>query len=289
MTEHGLDGGPLVTGEAVAVELRTAGVGSRGVAFLIDMAVVYALLILIPLILANLALDMETAGAAAVLLTTEVLVLLGYPVLFETLWRGRTLGKAAMGLRVVRDDGGPIRFRHAFARGLVGVVVDRPGISFGLLALVPMIAGARSKRIGDFAAGTVVIQERVPSRVAPPPPMPPQLAAWAASLDVSRLDDRLALEVRQFLGRNHQLAPWAREELGGRLLHELSTRVGPPPPGVPAWAYFAAVLAERRRRDLARLTPSAPTPAPVGAPRAPTVSPLPATEPQRDGPFAPPQ
>src|SRR5207245_9983869 len=134
--------------------------------------------------------------------------------------RGRTLGKAAMGLRVVRDDGGPIRFRHAFVRGLVGVVVDRPGISVALLALVPMLMTARSKRLGDLAAGTVVVHERVPSRLATPAVMPAGLQGWAAGLDLTLVDDTLAMELRQFLARSAQLAPWAREELGGRLLHE---------------------------------------------------------------------
>jgi uncharacterized RDD family membrane protein YckC len=281
-----LFGGPIVTGEAVAVDLRPAGAGSRGVAFLVDLAIVYGLLLLLTLVASNLVFNLEGAAGEAVLLTSTVLIVLGYPVLLETLWRGRTLGKAMMGLRVVRDDGGPIRFRHAFVRGLVGVVLDRPGLSMGLLALVPMLASSRSKRIGDLAAGTVVVQERVPSRVAAPPPMPPGLESWARSLDLSRLNDALALEVRQFLARNQQLAPWARQEMGDRLLGELVGRIGPPPPGVPPGVYFAAVLAERRRRDLERFSAAAPSP-----PSTPIVTPpsydAPPTSPP--GPFAPPR
>ena len=104
----------------------------------------------------------------------------------ETLWRGRTLGKAAMGLRVVRDDGGPIRFRHAFVRGLVGVVLDKPGITYGLGALIPMHRDEHGKkRLGDMAAGTIVLQERVPAQLDAPVAMPPPLAGWAAGLDLA--------------------------------------------------------------------------------------------------------
>ncbi|HET6817187.1 MAG TPA: RDD family protein [Mycobacteriales bacterium] len=293
-------GDPIIIGEAVALELRPAGIGSRSVAVLIDFAVQYALVIGLILISANVFNGADDAAAAAFLVTAMVLVVLGYPVGFETLWRGRTLGKAAMGLRVVRDDGGPVRFRHAFVRGLVGVVIDRPGITWGLGALLPMLLSSRSKRIGDFAAGTVVVQERVPSRLARPAMMPPPLAGWAASLDLAMVDDGLAMALRQFLARSSQLAPWAREQMGSQLLGELSRRTAPPPAGTPPWAYFSAVLAERTRREVARSTPpdaqappmaTAPAPTPTTSPPpavAASPPPPPAADPPPPGPFAPP-
>jgi uncharacterized RDD family membrane protein YckC len=290
-------GGPIVTGEAVAVELRPAGVGSRGIAVLIDLAIEYAALIGLTLLASNVLGSANDATAEAFFITAIVVVLLGYPVGFETLWRGRTLGKAAMGLRVVRDDGGPVRFRHAFVRGLVGVVVDRPGFTSGLLALFPMLMTARSKRLGDLAAGTVVVQERVPSRLAGPAMMPPPLAAWAPSRDLSMVDDGLAMALRQFLARSSQLAPWAREQMGGQLLGELSRRTSPPPTGTPPWAYFSAVLAERTRREMQRATPPVPPSPASAAPPPPTwtSAPEPSTAPEPEapappppGPFAPP-
>lgn len=286
-------GAPIVIGEAVALELRPAGIGSRSVAVLIDFAVQYALIIGVVLVSTNVLSGADEAALSAFIITAMVLIVLGYPVGFETLWRGRTLGKAAMGLRVVRDDGGPVRFRHAFVRGLVGVVVDRPGITSGLGALFPMLLTARSKRLGDFAAGTVVVQERVPSRLARPAMMPPPLASWAASLDLSMIDDGLAMALRQFLARSPQLAPWAREQMGSQLLAELSRRIAPPPSGTPPWAYFSAVLAERTRREMARAAPGGPpdaAPATRDAPSTPppTPPPPPPTETLPPGPFAPP-
>jgi uncharacterized RDD family membrane protein YckC len=282
--------GPIVTGEAVAVELRPAGVGSRGIALVIDVIVQYAVLIGLVLLATNVIGAADVSAGEAFIIVGVVVVFVGYPVGFETLWRGRTLGKAAMGLRVVRDDGGPIRFRHAFVRGLVGVVVDRPGISSGLLALVPMLMTSRSKRLGDLAAGTFVVQERVPARLAGPAVMPPALAGWAGALDLSAVDDGLAAELRQLLARSSQLAPWAREQMGSRLLAELSRRTLPPPPGTPPWAYFSAVLAERTRREVQRATPTATVAPPPDVPAAPSPPSPPAAPPppRADGPFAPP-
>ena len=262
---------PIITGEAVALEIRPAGVGSRGVALVIDVVLQIAVTLAWAWALTGFGLSADTAAVQAVVLTMSVATVLGYPVGFETLWRGRTPGKAAMGLRVVRDDGGPIRFRHAFVRGLVGVVVDRPGVSAGLLALIPMLVTRRSKRIGDLAAGTVVVQERVPSRVVAAPLVVPELAGWAAGLDLSRVDDTLALQIRHFLARAHQLSPRVRDEMGNQLLGRIGELVGPLPPGMAPWSYLQTVIAERSRRETARLIgdagvapQSAPTPPPAG-------------------------
>lgn len=267
---------PIVTGEAVALELRPAGVGSRGIALVVDFAAQILVTIAWVWALSRAGVSFDDAAVQAIVLTMFVLTVLGYPVGLETLWRGRTLGKAVMGLRVVRDDGGPIRFRHAFVRGLVGVVVDRPGVSSGLLALVPMLVTKRSKRLGDLAAGTVVVQERVPSRRVAAPVVAPELAGWAGGLDLSGLTDALAAQIRQFLARAGQLSPRVREEMGNQLLAEVSAVVGPLPAGMTPWTYLQTILAERSRRETARLTGAFPA-MPESAPAPPAA-----------GPFAPP-
>jgi uncharacterized RDD family membrane protein YckC len=252
----------VVTGEAVALDLRLAGVGSRGVAAIIDIAIATLAELLVISALGLVGYGANSDAQTAILLVAIVGIILGYPVAFETLWRGRTLGKAIMGLRVVRDDGGPIRFRHAFVRGLTGVVIEKPGFSLGLLAFIPMLAGRRKKRIGDLLAGTVVLQERVPGNLDAPIAMPPPLAWWAASLDLSAVDDALALRLRQFLARANQFTPEARASLEHQLTSEVVLKVGPPPAHTPGWALIAAVLAERRRRafDAMRPLPGQPPP-----------------------------
>ncbi|HWC34942.1 MAG TPA: RDD family protein [Mycobacteriales bacterium] len=256
--------GTVVTGEAVEIALPLAGVGSRGIAALIDYAVTTAAMIAVLLLVIAAGSSSDLTAVLTEVLLVVVLVQLGYPVAMETLWQGKTLGKAAMGLRVVRDDGGPIRFRHAFVRGLVGVVLDKPGISYGLLALVPMLVSKRAKRLGDMAAGTVVLQERVPARVEAPIAMPPPLAGWASALDLAGIDEALATRVRQFLTRAAQLNVETRDAMERQLVGEVAGRIGVAPPPAPGWAILAAVLAERRRRAFAAAMPPPGVPPAAG-------------------------
>jgi len=247
-------GSQVVTGEAVALELRPAALPSRVVAGGIDAALQLALLLALGLVMSLAAAGTSSAGGAALFVVLLVVVLIVYPVAFETLLRGRTPGKAAMGLRVVRDDGGPIGFRQALVRGLAGAFLERFGITLFVAAVVTSLLNPANKRLGDLLAGTVVLQERVPATGGTVAHMPPQLAGWAAGLDLSGLPDDLALQARQFLGRSTELTPEAREQLGGRLVAAVHDAVRPPPPpDTPGWAVLSAVLAERRRREEARL------------------------------------
>ncbi len=277
----------LVTGEAVVLDLRTAGVPSRVLASLLDILVQGFALFALSLVLGGVASTGSPALTASVSVVLLLLVMLGYPVLMETLTSGRTLGKLALGLRVVRDDGGPIGFRHAITRGLLGLFVEKPGITWGSAGLIAALLNERGKRLGDLAAGTVVVQERVATPRADMATMPPVLAGWASTLDLSALPDDLAESARSYLGRLSSLTPAAQAELGGRLASAVAAVVSPPPPsGVPVWAYLSAVLAERRRRSgydvhVAPVAPPSlaryPAPPPVAPPAAPS-----------DSPFAPP-
>ena len=153
----------LVTGEAVVLELRLAKVASRLLSLIIDLFVQFVLLIVGSLIIGGLASSVDEAAAAAIVAVFLVAVIVGYPAAFETLTRGRTLGKMALGLRVVRDDGGPTRFRHALVRALAAVI--EIWLTIGAVALVVSLASSQGKRLGDYLAGTVVIRERVPTAV----------------------------------------------------------------------------------------------------------------------------
>lgn len=253
----------MVTGEAVALDLRLARLPSRALALLLDVGLQLAALLGLVYAAGRILNDADAALAATVQLTITVAVLVGYPVLVETLWRGRTVGKAVLGLRVVRDDGGPIRFRQALVRGLLAFFVDI-WLTVGVGAIVASVLSARGKRLGDVLAGTVVIRERAPAAAVAAPGMPPQLAAWAAAADLSRVGDELALASRQLLGRRRQLTGAAYAGLSHHLADAVAAVVTPlPPPGTPTDAYLAAVLAERRRREELRLRPA---PAPVAHP-----------------------
>jgi uncharacterized RDD family membrane protein YckC len=281
----------FVTGEAVALDLRVARAGSRMLAFGIDVLILIGLLLAL-ILLAGWLLSgrVDEALAAAVFIAVLVVCFIGLPVTMETLTRGRSVGKLALGLRVVRDDGGPIRFRQAFVRALAGLF--ELYLFTGVPALITSLASRQGKRVGDYMAGTIVLQERVPARGGPPVPMPPQLAPWAYGADLSGVSDSLALAARQFLSRAQELHPAARAQLEAQLAGAMAAVVAPPPPpGTPGWALLAAVLAERRRRDELRRqpVPASPTPTQAGTPSAASPPPLePSPPPPPPGGFTPP-
>jgi uncharacterized RDD family membrane protein YckC len=248
----------LVNGEAVEVDIRYARLGSRGLALLLDIGVqvvlMVALILLAILVFSALPGDLvDDAFISATVLIVAIAVFIAYPTLLETLTNGRSLGKRALGLRVVTEDGGPIRLRHALTRALVGVAIEWPGLLLPLLTWVvslgTMLTSPQGRRIGDFAAGTFVIHERTPAGWGWVPPMPPHLAWWAATLDLSGLDDDLALAGRHFLARAQQIREPYRTRLQYGLADEFAARIAQPaPPGTPPLFFLAAVLAERRRR-----------------------------------------
>jgi uncharacterized RDD family membrane protein YckC len=247
----------VVTGDAVVLDVRVAQLPVRAVSALIDIAVILVGYLVSLVLWAATLSQFDEAVSSAIMIIFTVLVLVGYPLIFETATRGRTLGKMAMGLRVVSDDGGPERFRQALFRALASVVeiwmmVGSPAVICGMFS-------PRAKRIGDVFAGTVVISERGP-KLSPPPIMPRHLAWWAASLQLSGLSAEQAEIARQFLSRARQLDPQVRDQMAYRIAHDVLSRVAPPPPpGTPPQMALAAVLAERHRRELTRLRPGPAT------------------------------
>ncbi|MFF7365979.1 RDD family protein [Streptomyces sp. NPDC008125] len=243
----------LVTGDAVVLELRPARLPSRALAQAIDTALLLIVFVVLSIALALATSTLDDAAVAAVAVASFLLVLVGGPIAVETLSHGRSLGKLACGLRVVREDGGPIAFRHALVRGAMGVVEILS--SFGAVAAIASLVSARGRRLGDVFAGTLVVRERVPadrSRALPPPP--PWLASRFAQLDLSAVPDGFWLSARQYVSRLHQLDPAVGYAIGERLAGELAARTAvPPPEGVPHAAYLAAVLHERRTREVRRM------------------------------------
>ncbi|MFJ3636979.1 RDD family protein [Streptomyces sp. NPDC090112] len=288
----------LVTGDAVVLGLRPARLPSRALAICLDLAVYVTGYVLVTVGLTLATASLDPAAQAAVAVASVLLVLVGVPIAVETLSHGRSLGKLACGLRVVRDDGGPIRFRHALVRGALGVVELL--LTFGTVAVVASLVSARGRRLGDVFAGTLVVRERVPGApVMPVPPPPPWLAGRFGGLDLSAVPDGLWLAIRQYLTRMNQLDPQVGAAMAARLADDLVACTGAPPPaGVPAAAFLMAVVHERQSRDAARAfgaagtapvagagpvfgpapTIGGPVPAPVTAPvtaPAPAVGPVP--------------
>jgi uncharacterized RDD family membrane protein YckC len=262
----------LVTGEAVALELRPAKLPSRALAVLIDLIVAVVVYIAVTVALVAASASLDDAAQVALSIAAFLLVLVGGPIAVETLSHGRSLGKLAVGLRVVRDDGGPIRFRHALVRGAIGVIEIL--MTFGVVACIASLVSARGRRLGDVFAGTLVVRERIPvgpSGFVPPPP--PWLAGRFSGLDLSAVPDGLWLAIRQYLTRIHQLDPQVGWAMAQRLASDLAVHTGTPAPqDVPPGAYLAAVVQERQAREARRAYGSGTTgagPYPGPQPAAP--------------------
>jgi uncharacterized RDD family membrane protein YckC len=242
----------LVTGEAVALDLPPAGLGTRMASGLIDVAVTLGLLLAVALVFITASLQADAALGAVAWIGTLITVFLVFPTTLETLTHGKSLGKLALGLRTVRDDAGPVSVHQSFVRSLIAIV--EVYLMTGVPAFFCALVNSRGKRLGDLAAGTYVVRERARLRLPLPPAMPPRLAGWARSADIASLPTGLTLAVRQYLGRLPTIDPDSRIRIGTRLADEVASYVAPAPPaGTPPEEFLCAVLASRRERDSVRL------------------------------------
>jgi uncharacterized RDD family membrane protein YckC len=242
----------IVTPEAVVLDFDTASVGSRTVAELLDVLAQGVALGLVLLALGLVAAGGVAFGETLAVILTLVLALLvvvGYPVAFEALWNGRTPGKAVMGLRVVTVEGGPVRFRHAAIRGIFGLV--ELWLSFGSIAVVSILSSRRDQRVGDLAAGTLVLRERQATgrsqAIAFGPPY--GYEGYVTSLDVSGLTSAQYGLIRSFLLRVSELSPHARQAMAVRLANPTAEVLHHrPPPLVGPELFLVCVASAYQRR-----------------------------------------
>ncbi|MGR2753241.1 RDD family protein [Agromyces arachidis] len=247
-TEVRPDDESVLTGEAVALDVRPASAVMRAGGAAIDVIVTVLLGVAALLALAGLEPDEAAGRAIGVGVIVTLLVVL--PTAVETATRGRSLGKLAMGIRVVRDDGGAIGFRHALIRALTGVL--EIWLTFGGLAVLVGFLNPDSKRLGDILAGTHGQVERVPRYEPLDFGVPASLVGWAATADVARLPDPLARRVSAFFRNAAHLAPASRRRVAQSLAAEVAPHVWPVPQGDPE-LFLAGVAALRRERDRAAL------------------------------------
>jgi uncharacterized RDD family membrane protein YckC len=285
-------GAGLVTPDAVPLELETATVGSRTVAYLLDLLLLGTGYLLLGLATAALGGGGFVPGWAgiAILLVLVFALQFGYPIGFETLWRGRTPGKAAMGLRVVTLEGAPVGVRHAAVRATVGLFELL--MLLGVPAIVTSLVSARGQRLGDLAAGTLVLRERRATGALEVVayPVPAGFQGYTAQLDVSGLGPADLATVRDTLRRLPSLPEdGTRGRIAEQLAGALVPRVTPPPPaGASAETWLrcvaAAVQSRRRASRVGGSSPSAgPAPASSGWP-GPAAPPAPSPGPARSAP-----
>jgi uncharacterized RDD family membrane protein YckC len=242
-----------VTPEAVALELPLASVGSRFLALVIDWAIQLATLVAVLFAggVATNALDTGDHGLVGALAYVVIfLAVFGYPIAFETLRRGRTPGKAALGLRVLTREGGPERFRHAAIRAALGLVDFL--LTAGAAAVISTMTTRNSQRLGDLVAGTIVVRER--SGLKAPAPVtfaiPAGLESYASTLDVAGLSTSDHTTVRSFLLRAPSLPPEPRTRIAATMADTISSKLRTSvPDGVAPEAFLHAVLAVSQARS----------------------------------------
>lgn len=234
----------IVTGEAVVLDVRSTPVILRGAGTVIDALVSLTLFGGILWLLSLTGAD--AALMRALLILTLVTCIVIVPMVVETASRGRSLGRLAIGARIVRDDGGAISLRHAFVRALTGAVEIY--LTFGSVAVITGLLTEKGKRLGDLMAGTHSQLERVPRYVAPTVDVPAPLAQWATAADVARLPVGLSRRIAQFLAGSSALMPATRERVAVDLAREASGYVSPLPDAPPE-AFLVAVAALRRERE----------------------------------------
>ena len=220
----------IATPEGIDLELTLAGAGSRFAAALVDSLLQLALSLAL---WAVLVLGIGGYGVA-LFAVAAFLVAFAYHILFEVLASGRTPGKRWTGLRVVRAGGHPVTFLPSATRNILRLVDWLPAVY--IVGCISVLVTTRNQRLGDLAAGTLVIrdQARVPApaqprlvdRQATQPAGRDDLPAW----DVSGITVEELVAVRRFLERRHQLELHARTHLAGQL-HD---RLRPKPAGGPA-------------------------------------------------------
>lgn len=246
----------VITPEQVEVTYELAGIGSRFLAALIDHTVQLSAIVAIGvagrfgaaapffdrLLAGGAPLYIEAAAGLAIFA-----LLFGYFIVFELLWGGSTPGKRLMGLRVVRDRGFAVDPFASIVRNLVRIIDFMPPV-YGI-GLVSVFFSRDYKRLGDYAAGTVVIKERRQRRLGSltiPPPSPAVVPFLAQIPHVDFLTPEEYRVIRRFILRRHELAPHIQEQLAARLAAPLLARLNLQTPPLPSEYSFLLEAVERR-------------------------------------------
>jgi uncharacterized RDD family membrane protein YckC len=249
----------LVTPEGVLLDIETAGLASRVLARALDIVILGVVLLLVLLALATVGPPFWLVVVVAV--TSIFLAVFVYPVILEAGWRGRTVGKAAVGLRVLTTEGGPVGLRHAAVRSMLGVV-DLIATS-GFAGVVAIVLSPRDQRLGDLAAGTIVVRDReaFERRAVGLVAAPPGYEAYAAAIDTSALTVEEVATGREVLDRQPRLTGNRGRDLIRRYADFLDQRLGSVrPPQMDRGIFVACVVTSHQGAGAApqRLLPAPP-------------------------------
>ncbi len=226
----------VATPERVSFDYQVAGLGTRAVAQVLDILIIGGILTAVYFVALAIAV-VGSATATLVAVIGSFVVIFGYFWVSESLWSGQTVGKKAFRLRAVGDRGEPLTFAQA-----------------GIRNIVRMFVNGKGKRLGDLAAGTIVVKDsdhvwlwQLPGASLPAmPPPPAYAAATAAELTLRRIDPELRRFVSSYARRRPQLSLEVRAQLATQVQSSLRTAL----PDV--FVQFGPLAALDRLADLER-------------------------------------
>ncbi len=228
----------ISTPEGVELDLALAGIGSRFMAGAVDVLIQACTALLGALLVVAL---LDGGVLVLVLSVGGFAIFFGYDVAFEVLAGGRTPGKRATGLRVVRESGAPVTFVTSAIRNVLRIVDILP-FAYGIGMLVVFVTQS-NQRLGDLAAGTIVIRERL-GHIRPSPVAPVLRAPAPSGWDTSAVTVQDLATVRAFLERRGTLSPGARVHLARDLAGRLEAKVAGAPAMAPE-AFLEQLVAAR--------------------------------------------
>jgi uncharacterized RDD family membrane protein YckC len=249
----------IETPEQIEVSLEIAGIGSRFVAQVMDWLIKWSI-VLVAVLLAAVAAGMLGAALsektisyllAALIIALFYAFLLGFDIYFEVRHNGQTPGKKIAGIRVLREGGAPLDFRSACVRNLLGLADFLP--TFYLLGGFLVMLSSRGQRLGDMAAGTIVIRERA---MRPPTELHAMIGKTAGEefhftadqLNACSANDRYIL--RSFFQRAEEMAEGPREQLALRLSETFLQKLAYQPAAPIADGFRAEAFLASLYRDL---------------------------------------
>jgi len=241
----------IETPEQTLLEFPLAGIGSRFLALALDTLLQAAAFWVLAMILLAVAIPFSTFFNRVGIWALAITILLGFGIefvyfaLFEALWNGQTPGKRWTHLRVIKDSGRPISAYDAVLRNLLRIVDALP--TMYAAGLITMIISRENKRIGDYAAGTVVVHEKPLQAVGSiwsAPASPPFSAPLGSSAQITVEELQL---IEAFLDRRGSLAPDVRWAMARQIADRIGTRIGVPPEARPDTEKFLEAAAEQRR------------------------------------------
>lgn len=245
----------LETPEGVVLAYPLAGIGARGIALIIDTCIGIGLDVLILIGAIALSFFGSNAGTVAIVLWTilQFILFWGYFILFETFWRGQTPGKRLQHVRVIRADGTPIGFTESFIRNLVRLI-DAVPAPFYAVGIITMFISKNDRRLGDMAAGTIVVRERPAYSASDVMSVPvlglqPELGEVdhaELTWDLRALRPSDLVVANEYLARAPVLPEEARVRIGQEIATRLATRIGAEGPRDPA-AFLRRIVYLRDR------------------------------------------